>query len=140
MSGYYEAYIRQTQKLVEKIQKAINGEYSAIQCYKKLANLAPNSKVGNQILEIRKDEINHCQQFTAIYSKLTGQQPTYKITEVCPETYRDGLDFAFQDEQETVAFYLGIAEESQDSTIKEAFRNAAADEQNHAVWFLYYMK
>jgi rubrerythrin len=140
MSGYYEADIRQTQKLVEKIQKAINGEYSAIQCYKKLANLAPNSKVRNQILEIRKDEINHFQQFTAIYSRLTGQQPTYKITEVCPETYRDALDFAFQDEQETVDFYLGIAEESQDSIIKEAFRNAAADEQNHAVWFLYYMK
>ncbi|MBK5441663.1 hypothetical protein JFU13_01025 [Peribacillus sp. TH24] len=36
-------------------------------------------------------------------------------------------------------FYLGIADEVTNPSIKEAFRRAAADEQNHAVWFLYYL-
>ena len=50
----------------------------------------------------------------------------------------DGLEFALQDEQTTVDFYMEVADGASDPTIKEVFRRAAADEQNHAVWFLYY--
>ncbi|GAA3314104.1 hypothetical protein GCM10020331_005840 [Ectobacillus funiculus] len=35
-------------------------------------------------------------------------------------------------------FYLDIADKAQDSYIKKQFRRAATDEQNHAVWFLYF--
>ena len=44
---------------------------------------------------------------------------------------------AFKDEQETVDFYLDLADQTQDQSIKKVFQRAAADEQNHAVWFLY---
>jgi rubrerythrin len=37
-----------------------------------------------------------------------------------------------------VDFYLEITDYTTSSYIKEVFRRAAADEQNHAVWFLYY--
>ncbi|KYD11778.1 hypothetical protein B4119_4180 [Parageobacillus caldoxylosilyticus] len=50
----------------------------------------------------------------------------------------EGLEYALKDEQETVDFYLDISDETNDPYIKEVFRRAAADEQNHAVWFLYY--
>jgi rubrerythrin len=141
MYRYYYPYswpIRQSKKLIHDIERAINGEYSAIQCYAKLANLAPTAKERNQILEIRKDERRHFQQFTQVYTSLTGKQPKPELIEECPNAYREGLEFALLDEQETVDLYLDIADETSDPNIKEVFRRAAADEQNHAVWFLYY--
>ncbi|MEK4620406.1 ferritin-like domain-containing protein [Bacillus sp. FSL K6-0273] len=134
----YNTFYRQNPNLISNIEKAINGEYSAINCYAKLANLAPQGNERNQILEMRQDEIKHFQQFVQIYVSLTGQQPQPKTTEVCPDTYLNGLEFALQDEQRTVDFYLEISDDTTDTSIKETFRRAAADEQNHAVWFLYY--
>lgn len=137
-SNDYNLIYRQNDKLIHDIENAINGEYSAINCYAKLANLAPQDNERNQILEIRQDEIKHFQQFVQIYIHLTGKQPQPKIIEQCPDSYVNGLEFALQDEQRTVDFYLKIADDTTDQYIKEAFRRTAADEQNHAVWFLYY--
>ena len=123
-SNYYDWY-RQNDKLISDIEKAINGEYSAISCYAKLANMAPNQVEQKQILEIRNDEIKHFHNFVQIYTNLTGRQPKPQITEDCPNTYLQGLEFAIQDEQKDVH-------------LKELLRRIAADEQNHAVWFLYY--
>ncbi len=136
-SNYYDWY-RQNDKLIRDIEKAINGEFSAINCYAKLANMAPNTVERNQILEIRNDEIKHFHQFVQIYTNLTGQQPKPQITEECSNTYLQGLEFTIQDEQKTVDFYLEIADETSDTHLKELLRRIAADEQNHAVWFLYY--
>ncbi|MFJ7744439.1 ferritin-like domain-containing protein [Peribacillus sp. NPDC097295] len=124
--------------MVRKLEKAINGEYSAIQCYEKLARMAPNETERKQILEIRKDEIKHFQVFSQLYINLTGNQLQPKVTEECPNSYKAGLEFAIQDEQETVDFYLETADGAAERSIRKAFRRAAADEQNHAVWFLYY--
>ncbi|PEY41574.1 rubrerythrin family protein [Bacillus cereus] len=138
-SNNYNFIYRQDENLIGNIEKAINGEYSAINCYAKLANLASRDNERNQILEIRQDEIKHFQQFVQIYIALTGRQPQPKITEQCPDSYANGLEFALQDEQRTVDFYLQIADNSTNQYTKEVFRRAAADEQNHAVWFLYYL-
>ncbi|QIZ10680.1 ferritin-like domain-containing protein [Priestia megaterium] len=137
-TNYYDALYRQNNKLIRELEKAINGEYNAINCYEKLANLAPNEKEKSRILEIRQDESKHYQQFDQIYTRLTGRKSQPKISEECPEVYLNGLEFALQDEQTTVDFYMEVADGTSDPTIKEAFRRAAADEQNHAVWFLYY--
>jgi rubrerythrin len=137
-TNYYDALYRQNNKLIRELEKAINGEYNAINCYEKLANLAPNEKEKSRILEIRQDESKHYQQFDQIYTRLTGRKPQPKISEECPEVYLNGLEFALQDEQTTVDFYLEVADGISDQTIKEAFRRAASDEQNHAVWFLYF--
>ncbi|PGY11818.1 ferritin family protein [Bacillus sp. AFS031507] len=137
-TNYYDALYRQNNKLIRELEKAINGEYNAINCYEKLANLAPNEKEKSRILEIRQDESKHYQQFDQIYTRLTGRKPQPKIREECPGVYLNGLEFALQDEQTTVDFYMEVADGTSDPTIKEAFRRAATDEQNHAVWFLYY--
>lgn len=100
--------------------------------------MAPTEEEKKQILEIRQDEIRHYQEFCQIYVSVTGTRPTPQITETCPASYREGLQFALKDEQNTVDFYLDIAEKTQDSLISKKFKRAAADEQNHAVWFLYY--
>lgn len=138
-TNYLDALTRQQNQLVTDVERAINGEYSAIDCYARLATLAPNNKIRERILEIRQDEVKHFQQFVAIYQNLTGRQPQPKIVEQCPSMYANGLDFAMQDEQKTVDFYHEIADTATDPYIKETFRRAAFDEQNHAVWFLYYL-
>lgn len=125
--------------LINDIQKAINGEYGAIGCYEQLSRIAKTQAEKDQILEIRQDEIRHFEEFSRIYRELTGRQPVAESIETCPDQYKEGVEFAFRDEQETVDFYLDMADKSQNPVIKETFRRAAADEQNHTVWFLYFL-
>lgn len=124
-------------QLITDIARALNGEYSAIICYEQLAELAPNNDSKTRILEIRQDEMRHYQNFSAIYNSLTGHHHTPQQIEPCKSAYVDGLHASFKDEQETTDFYLSIAEKTSQSFIRDSFRRAAADEQNHAVWFLY---
>ncbi|MCT2536771.1 rubrerythrin family protein [Aquibacillus koreensis] len=136
----YNAYRMDNDNLlVSDFQKAINAEYSAIICYEHLAKVAPTMDVKEKIIEIQQDEKRHLDEFSNIYGNLTGQQPSYTIIEECPQKYRAGIDFAFKDEQGAVDFYLDIADQAQDPHIKDRFRRAAADEQNHAVWFMYFI-
>ncbi|NPV91658.1 MAG: ferritin-like domain-containing protein [Firmicutes bacterium] len=130
---------REDSELVPDIEKAINGQYSAINCYAQLAERAPNQEERERILEIRKDEIRHYQTFTGIYRELTGKKPSPRMVGECPEDYRKGLRASLQDEQKTVDFYLDIADQAKSAYIKKRFKRAAADEQNHAVWFLYFL-
>ena len=135
---YYLQGRNQQDSIISRLQKAINGEYSAVLCYEKLAGLSRNEEERKQILEIREDEIKHFHRFSEIYTSLTGMQPQPQVTEACPNSYLKGLEFAIKDEQETVDFYLETADMTPDPSIRKAFRRAAADEQNHAVWFLYF--
>jgi rubrerythrin len=123
--------------LVSDIEKAIDGQYTAIACYAQLIREAPAEPARIIIEEIRNDEIRHYHTFIRIYTSLTGRAPTPKITEKCPADYRQGLVAAFLDEQRTTDFYRDIADKARRSDIAEAFRRAAEDEQHHAVWFLY---
>jgi len=136
---YYHQFYRMSSdtQLLDDIQKAINAEYSAVTCYEKLANMATSPKERNSILEIQTDEKRHLEEFSRIYTNLSGSLPSYQIIEECPDNYKAGIEFAFKDEQEAVDFYLDISDKAQDMTIKDRFRRAASDEQNHAVWFLY---
>lgn len=137
MYPYYYHY-RQNEKLINDLTKAINGEYTATQCYARLAQMAPNEVQRGQINEILRDEKKHLQQFTQIYVNLTGRQPQPKMSEECANTYLEGLEASINDEQLTADFYHEIADEAADPAVKDVFRRAAFDEQNHAVWFLYF--
>lgn len=123
-------------RLLADLRKAIDGEYSAILCYEHLAGKSPDESGKKRILEIRQDEVQHYHTFQRIYARLTGSPHTPVHGEPCPAVYREGLEFAFRDEQETVDFYHSAADRSPAGEIREAFRRAASDEQNHAVWFL----
>lgn len=137
-NDYGNTYRGTDASLIHDIQKAINGEYSAIACYEKLGRIASSPEERKTILEIRQDEINHYQVFSEIYTSLTGRTAAPRITEECPEEYCAGFKAAFKDEQETVDFYLEITDKADEPFIKEAFQRAAADEQNHAVWFSFF--
>lgn len=107
----YPVPYREDPVLIRNLQKAINGEFSAIQCYRKLAELAHSDEVRKQIEEIRRDEIRHLREFSTLYGSITGKHIMPKQTEECPDNFTRGLDAAFKDEQETVDFYLRAAEE-----------------------------
>jgi rubrerythrin len=126
------------ENLINDVIKSIDGEYSAIVCYERLADHAPSREEKERILEIRNDEIKHFQVFANIYSALTGREPDPQITEDCPKEYYRGVKAAFADEQETVDFYNEVADRTDDAYTKKQFRRFALDEQNHAVWFSFF--
>lgn len=128
--------IMDKKSLVRDLEKAINGEYSAIICYRLLSSQYPDEKSKKIIDEIRKDEKRHLDEFSHAYFQLTGKKAVPKQTEQCASTYMKGLQIAFEDEQETVDFYNEVADKTRQKNIKRIFRRAALDEQNHAVWFL----
>lgn len=97
-----------------------------------------SSATERKILGIRQEEIRHYHTFVNIYTSLTGQKPPGITPEPCPKNYREALEFALKDEQETVDFYLHIADRAVTPHIKQAYMRAAQDEQRHAVWFLFF--
>lgn len=139
MYYYEDPNWNRQQTLNNEILKAINGEYEAIHCYAEIIRMAPSKKVKETVEEIRQDEIRHFETFSNIYAKLTGSQPQVAKNPSCPKHYLNAIETAFFDEQLTVDFYHKIANEATDATIRSAFRRAAEDEQNHAVWFLYFL-
>lgn len=126
--------------LYNDLIKAITGEYEAIHIYKQLAEMATSQAIKDQILEIRQDEIRHFETFSQIFTMLTHTNPRLPTTISYPKSFQEGVKEAFKDEQETTDFYYQISRTYHDPMIKQAFSQAAADEQNHAVWFLYFMK
>lgn len=142
----YDEYNRQTEpaggdsqaQMLERIRTAIGGEYNAIACYEVLMNQAENEKERHQIAEIREDEIRHYQIFSSVYQQLTGETFRPQQTERCPDTYREGLRHAVEDEQNTVDFYLESGDLSPNPQVQSLFYRISRDEQQHAVWFLYF--
>ncbi|WP_046176023.1 ferritin-like domain-containing protein [Domibacillus indicus] len=125
--------------LIEQLAKAINGEYTAVNCYEQLANLAPVPSQKKRILAIRDEELRHYEEFAALYYALTSSAPSPKMNKSCPKAFKQGIVFAFQDEQETSEFYREIADSSHLPYVKKTFSRASADEQRHAVWFLSFL-
>ncbi|KIL37900.1 hypothetical protein SD70_29940 [Gordoniibacillus kamchatkensis] len=136
--GFREPPASPDARLAADVAKAIDGEYSAIVCYAELAKLAPHDAQRTRILEIRRDEERHYQTLSRLYHSLTGSMHSPKLTETCPSEYIAGLQAALIDEQETVDQYHELADRGRTHAVREAFRRAAFDEQNHAVWFLYF--
>ncbi|OAB47610.1 ferritin-like domain-containing protein [Paenibacillus antarcticus] len=139
LSHYDQARSAAQTQLVRDLMKTLNGEYHAITCYEKLAALAPTEEVKRKISEIRQDEIRHFQHFSHLYTRLTGCLPAPKLTEACATEYRAGVLASFTDEQNTVEYYLKVSDQVRDNYVKDLFRRTAADEQNHAVWFLSFL-
>ncbi len=81
-SPQYNDYYRMPNdiQLINDIQKAINAEYSAVACYERLAKMAPTKDETNKILEIQKDEKRHLEEFSKIYTNLTGKSHLIKLS------------------------------------------------------------
>ncbi len=67
--GYYDYSpydMRQNTRIISDLEKAINGEYSAIQCYEKLAKeqkLLRQKKSFKKYARMKSDTINYLQSY-----------------------------------------------------------------------------
>lgn len=126
--------------MVTNLTNAINGEFNAIHFYEALAKLAPTEAIRKRILEIRRDEMRHFQSFVYAFMQLTGRSPSPEVTETMPSSYKAGIRAAFFDEQEAVEFYHRAARGATIPYVSQLFTSASMDEQNHAVWFLFFLQ
>lgn len=136
--NYYDLYRQQLEtKLARDIEKAINLKYNLVNCYAQLTQQAKDNLTKANISKIRDDEVKHYQAFQSIYRILTGNTLDAKITQVCPKTFEEGIEFAFINEQADSRFYLDISDGTTNQTVKNVFYRAYAEDQIHANWFLY---
>lgn len=132
----YATNLQSDYALINDLTKAITGEYHAIQYYSDLIALAPDQNTKEVFTEIREDEVKHYYHFLQIYQQLTGSNPQIAAGPR-PENLEEGIKFAIRDEIETVDFYNTVADKAHNPMIRDAFRRAALDEQQHASWFTY---
>ncbi|MGE5373036.1 MAG: ferritin family protein [Solirubrobacterales bacterium] len=121
---------------VPGLEEAMRGESGAIVFYSYLIDMAPDERQRRVLMSIRSDEERHLNNFQAVYCQYTGS--TYRVPTPDvrpPETYLDGLERAFQDEQEAYEFYKANYEGNRNPRIKQAFFDAMLDEAEHARWF-----
>jgi rubrerythrin len=136
---YYGNYRQLDDKLARDIERAINLKYNQINCYDQLVKQTEDDKTKAILYTIREDEARHYQQFQQFYRILTGNSVEAKITQVCGKTFKEGLEGAFVNEQANNRFYFQITDQTTNQTIKNVFYRAAAEDQGHSSWFLYYM-
>lgn len=125
-------------QLIEDLQKAIQGEYEAIQFYRALIPMAPPDH-RKYIGQIESDErTEHIVNFSNLYRHLTGKEPSVHPGKL-PTDYVSGLKKAIDDEQEAAEFYQKVYLGSNDPFVRKIFFEAMTDEMRHAtrISFLY---
>lgn len=119
-------------QVLEAILTGIKREATAIDFYNRLAKYAPNEKDKQHILQALEDEKVHLYRLTELYNTLTGRKPTYDIERVTFNTYKEGLQKAYElavadYEEYRNSFYL-----AQYLPFRDVFWEACNDEANHA--------
>ncbi|MDG5789676.1 ferritin-like domain-containing protein [Evansella sp. AB-P1] len=137
-SSHYYASSGENRELLSHLITVINEEYTSIYLYKQMEKNAPTIKQKEVIKEIRQDEIRHFNQFSELYYSIKGEKYEPELLRKCPSNYLESLRDAFIDEQSATDFYLALSDQSFHPQINQMFQRASADEQNHAIWLLYF--
>ncbi|WP_332694378.1 cupin domain-containing protein [Halalkalibacter lacteus] len=125
----------QNQQVFEALLVGIKREASAIDLYRRLANAAPNQKHKNDILHALEEKKAHLTQFTNLYINLTGSQPVYQTDKVPFQSYREGLQKAYEEEVEGYEQYQRSSVLTQHPQVRNAFLWALTGEQENAARF-----
>ncbi|MEC3159426.1 ferritin-like domain-containing protein [Bacillus thuringiensis] len=123
------------QQVFTAILSGIKGEASAIDFYTRLVPFAPNQKHKNDILHALEDEKTHLKEFTQLYITLTGQQPMYQVERKQFNSYKEGLQMAYEDELEAYEEYRNAFLLTQNLSVRDVFFRAFTDEIEHAMRF-----
>lgn len=124
-----------SQQVIEAILASVKGESAAIDFYSRLANIAPNQEHRNEILHAVEDKKSHLKQFTDMYITLTGNQPMYEVDDVTFNSYREGLQKAYEIEVENYEAYRKIYLRTQYSPFWDVFWRACNEKVEHAKRF-----
>ncbi|MFC4022247.1 cupin domain-containing protein [Oceanobacillus longus] len=124
-----------SQTVNDAILSGMKGKASNVDFYSRLAEDAPDLNHKRDILHALEDEKVHLQQFTDLYTSLTGSQPVYEIDKVTFTDYREGLQKAYEAEIENYEEYRNSYILTQNSPVREVFLRACTDEVEHAKRF-----
>ena len=120
------------QQVLEALLAGIKGEASAVDFYSRLAESAPNQRHKKAIMKALEDKHIHLRQFTDLYVTLTGQRPQYHFDQVNFQSYREGLQKAYEIEVEDYQAYRNSYLLTQNLPVGNVFFRAFADELEHA--------
>lgn len=135
MSGSQEDIV------IKALVEAVYTEKEAITLLNQLTVLAPSHKEHNQLTIMKQEESRHLHQFTNAYYELTSHYPVVNDKDNCSILYRQGIQQLIEAKQNNVSFYLDGGDwlNEQDPILAQVFRRAAADEQQHAIWLVYFL-
>ncbi|QAT43572.1 ferritin-like domain-containing protein [Aminipila luticellarii] len=125
-------------ELLENLRTYIRTELVDADLYRQLAPMAPNEMEMNLIMEMAADEQSHADDFKLIYKDLTGEIYRPSIPAIhLNAPYSDILRDRVIDETGDFRKYMHEHQEYfQNEALREAFFNAAVDENVHAVRLL----
>ncbi|MCA0970888.1 ferritin-like domain-containing protein [Halobacillus litoralis] len=124
-----------SQKLLNEIVKSIEAEATAIEFYTRLAKEAPTKAAEEDVVHALEDEKVHLQEFTNLYTRITGAPPEYTIQPVPFKNFKEGLQTAYRDELEAYESYRNLYLMTQDQTIRDVYLRGFTDEIEHAMRF-----
>ncbi|MDZ5472919.1 cupin domain-containing protein [Bacillus sp. 31A1R] len=121
----------------ESLLGAIKREASAMELHRELAHFAPNQEHKSEILHSIEKKQAHLMQFTNLYIQLTGSHPMYQIEKTPFQSYRDGLQKAYNKEVESYGEYHKNYLLHQQPQLQNVFLRALTDEHESATRFGY---
>lgn len=127
------------ENVITRIQSLINEKEQTIERYEQLTTIAPNDEIKDGIIKILFDEKRHLGQLQEMHENLTGKRFVSTPGKNFPKTFRQGLISAFKSELESAQNFMDLAGKVDDEFIKDLFKRVAFDEQNHALWFHFYL-
>ncbi|WP_035661046.1 cupin domain-containing protein [Halalkalibacter akibai] len=128
-------YHGQDDQVFEAVLGGIKREAKAIKFYRQLANAAPSNKHKKGILQALEGNKAQLTHFTNLYTHLTGIQPIYQIDTIPFNSYRDGLQKAYELELEGYEEYQKSSHLTGHPQIQNVFMWALTGEQENATRF-----
>lgn len=116
----------------EDVLAGIKREAAAIDLYQRLAEAAPNHKHRTDLLHSLENKKGQLNQLTHLYYSFTGREPVYECENVPFQSYREGLQKAYQAEVEGYEHYSRSGSDTLYPLVRNAFKQALTIEQENA--------
>lgn len=123
------------QQALGALLAGISDEAAAVDFYSRLADCAPNQNHKNIILHAFEDKKAHLKEFTDLYGALTGKRPHCQFRKIHFNSYKDGLQKAYEVEQKDYQQYENSYWLTRTLPVGQVFLRALTDEKQHAARF-----
>ncbi|WP_226584628.1 cupin domain-containing protein [Halobacillus litoralis] len=120
------------QQISEKILAAIKGKAESSELYSRLVNHAPNEQHQQEIIRTWQEENAYLQEFSRLYTSMTGSPPSYSIEPMTCDTYEEGIQRAYESELKNYENDQKMYHLAQSMPISNVFSNACQTEVEHA--------
>lgn len=120
------------QPVIDVLLSGIKREAEAMELYRQLVHIAPNEMHQNDILYALERKKAQLTQLNNLYIQLTGTVPVYQPEQISIDSYRDGLEKAYDAEVEGYEEYQKGFSLNQHPIIQNVFLWTLTGEQENA--------